>query len=88
LRPSSTDCTSSARSTTGVTFSRGFFIVWLSVVSRVRRLSDSRDNLKDLVDTLSDKVSDAKGNADDLQQKIQDVKYEEHDKLETARIGY
>lgn len=52
------------------------------------RLSDSRDNLKDLVDTLSDKVSDAKGNADDLQQKIQDVKYEEHDKLETARIGY
>jgi len=52
------------------------------------RLSDSRDNLKDIVDTLSDKVSDAKGKADDLQQKIQDVKYEEHDKLETARIGY
>jgi hypothetical protein len=40
------------------------------------------------VNTLSDKVSDAKGNADDLQQKIQDVKYEEHDKLEAARIGF
>ena len=52
------------------------------------RLSDARDNLKDIVDTLSDKVSDAKGNADDLQQKIQDVKYEEHDKLEAARMGY
>jgi hypothetical protein len=52
------------------------------------RLSDARDNLKDIVDTLSDKVSDAKGNTDDLQQKIQDVKYEEHDKLEAARIGY
>ena len=52
------------------------------------RLSDSRDSIKDIVDTLSDKVSDAKGNADDLQQKIQDVKYEEHDKLEAARIGF
>ena len=59
-----------------------------SLCSYLCRLSDSRDNLKDIVDTLSDKVSDAKGNADDLQQKIQDVKYEEHDKLETARIGY
>ena len=41
-----------------------------------------------MVDTLSDKVSDANGNADGLQQKIQDVKYEEHDKLEAARIGF
>jgi hypothetical protein len=54
----------------------------------VLRLSDSRDSIKDIVDTLSDKVSDAKGDADDLQQKIQDVKYEEHDKLEAARIGF
>jgi hypothetical protein len=52
------------------------------------RLSDSRGSIKNIVDTLSDKVSDAKGNADDLQQNIQDVKYEEHDKLEAARIGF
>lgn len=52
------------------------------------RLSESRDRIKDLVDSISDKVSDVKGNVDDLQQKIQDVKYEEHDKLEAARIGY
>jgi len=52
------------------------------------RLSDSRDNIKNIVDSLSDKVSDAKDSADDLQQKIQDVKYEEHDKLEAARIGF
>ena len=57
-------------------------------LTRVLRLSDSRDSIKDIVDTLSDKVRDAKGNADDLQQKIQDVKYEEHDKLEAARIGF
>jgi hypothetical protein len=56
--------------------------------TRVFRLSDSRNSIKDIVDTLSDKVSDAKGNADDLKQKIQDVKYEEHDKLEAARIGF
>ncbi len=60
----------------------------VSSLTRVLRLSDSRDSIKDIVDTLSDKVSDAKGDADDLQQKIQDVKYEEHDKLEAARIGF
>jgi hypothetical protein len=40
------------------------------------------------VDSLTDKVSDAKQHADNLQQSIQDVKYEEHDKLEAARMGY
>jgi hypothetical protein len=52
------------------------------------RLSDSRDRIKDIVDSLTDKVSDAKQRADNLQQSIQDVKYEEHDKLEAARMGY
>jgi FtsZ-binding cell division protein ZapB len=51
-------------------------------------LSDSRDRIKDIVDSLTDKVSDAKQRADNLQQSIQDVKYEEHDKLEAARMGY
>jgi hypothetical protein len=52
------------------------------------RLSDSRDRIKNIVDSLTDKVSDAKQRADNLQQSIQDVKYEEHDKLEAARMGY
>jgi hypothetical protein len=73
----------------GVDMCRSLFSLSVSAIClQLCRLSDCRDNLQDIVDTLSDKVSDAKGNADDLHLKIQDVKYEERNKIETVCIWY